>query len=71
MNKDYIGKELKNRGVGFGFFWHGDSGPALRFMYTDNGKLMYWNALLPIDDESDAAFVDFVEQNYKRLKVAK
>lgn len=69
MNKKYIADELNKRGVPFAFFWHKDEGPALRFTYIDGG-LKYWNALLPIDDESDPKFVDFVEANYKRIHPA-
>lgn len=69
MNKKYISTELEKRGVYFDFFWHEDAGQALRFLYkTDKGSV-YWNALLPIDDEKDAEFVNFVEANYRRLRV--
>ena len=67
MNKQYINSELKKRGISVTFFWQGNAGPALRFYTGKSGNEAYWNALLPIDDESDAAFVDFVEANYKRL----
>jgi hypothetical protein len=68
MNKRYIADELKKRNIPVTFFWHEDAGPALRFFYHDPEKGdMHWNALLPMDDESDAEFVDFVEVNYQRL----
>ena len=67
MTDTYIASELAKRKVPVRFFWESDQGPALQFYTGKSGNQAYWNALLPIDDESDARFVDFVESNYKRL----
>lgn len=66
MNKNYINGELIKRGVYVSFYWHDDMGPALFFDTKQEGDQRFWHALLPIDDESDAKFVDFVEFNYRK-----
>lgn len=64
MNKVFIGNELHKRGVEVEFFMT-PSGPAIRFVIPSIPP-KYWNALLPIDDESDPNFVDFVESYYQK-----
>ena len=61
MNKEYIHSELTKRNIAHEFKWTdaGEIVQLIKCVYPVGGST--WNALLPIDDEQDEAFVDFVE----------
>lgn len=59
MNGKYISHELWQRGVPHRIVWS-EAGLYLRL--RDD-----WNSFLPLDDASDADFVDFVEKAYKKM----
>ena len=64
MNIVYIREECRKRGV----FVRIRNGPVASF-YTGlkDGVPQTWNSLVPIDDESDAKFVDFIVSEHNRL----
>lgn len=64
MNKDYILRELTKREIIVDWV-PTDIGPVVRFPYLKGSEFLYWNCLVPLDDESDKAFVDFVEQQHR------
>lgn len=59
MNQKYISHELWQRGVPHRIVW-GEGGLYLHLRDS-------WNSFLPLDDASDADFVDFVEKAYKKM----